>query len=179
MPRPCSCLPLSLSPPPLLSSPNMPAQHLFDIAGIDLSQIVYGQEVIREAIPQRGDMEMLNGIVYAKPEEGRIIGFKDVRPDEFWVPGHIPGRPLFPGVLMIETGAQLASFYAHKFLEIRGFMGFGAVDEVRFRGQVTPGSRFYILGQKLWYRHHRIGCKVQGLVNGAVVFEAQIMGVEF
>ena len=67
----------------------------------------------------------------------RIVGFKDIRDDEFWVAGHIPGRPLFPGVLMIETAAQLASFYTKKFVGWKGFVGFGAVENCRFRAQVS------------------------------------------
>ncbi|MEA2708735.1 MAG: 3-hydroxyacyl-[acyl-carrier-protein] dehydratase [Phycisphaerales bacterium] len=156
----------------------MPPQLVFDISQIDLNQIVFDQEQIRGANPQRGDMEMLNGIVYAKPEEGRIIGYKDVRADEFWVPGHIPGRPLFPGVLMIESAAQLASFYTRKFVGWKGFIGFGGVEDTKFRQQVQPGARLYLLGQKLWERHHRIKCTVHGIVNGQLVFETGIVGTE-
>jgi 3-hydroxyacyl-[acyl-carrier-protein] dehydratase len=157
----------------------MPPKYLFDIAGIDMEQVLSDQEEVRRCNPQRGAMEMLNGIVWAKPEEGKIIGFKDVRPDEFWVEGHIPGRPLFPGVLMIETGAQLASFYTRKYVGWKGFIGFGGVDDCKFRQPVLPGARMYILGLKLWERHHRIHCDVQGIVNGNVVFEAGITGTEF
>ena len=156
----------------------MPPQYLFDLTGIDLNRIVYDQEAIRAANPQRGDMEMLNAIVHAKPEEGQIIGYKDVRDDEFWVHGHIPGRPLFPGVLMIEAGAQLASFYTRKFLNLDGFIGFGAVDNVKFRGQVVPGNRLYVVGLKTFFRHRRVGCDMQGMVDGALVFEAQVTGVQ-
>jgi 3-hydroxyacyl-[acyl-carrier-protein] dehydratase len=156
----------------------MPPKYLFDISNIDLEKVVYDQEAIRRANPQRGHMEHLNAIVFAKPEEGQIIGYKDVRPDEFWVEGHIPGRPLLPGVLMIESGAQLASFYTRMFVGWKGFIGFGGVDEVKFRQQVPPGVRMYIIGLKIWERHHRIQCKVQGLVNGNLVYEASIMGTE-
>ena len=156
----------------------MPPKYLFDISNIDLEKVVYDQEAIRRANPQRGHMEHLNAIVYARPEDGQIIGYKDVRPDEFWVEGHIPGRPLLPGVLMIEAGAQLASFYTRMFVGWKGFIGFGGVDEVKFRQQVAPGVRMYILGLKIWERHHRIQCKVQGLVNGNLVYEASIMGTE-
>ena len=156
----------------------MPPKFVFDISAIDLNQIVFDQEAIREANPQRGDMEMLNGIVYAAPELGRIIGYKDVRDDEFWVPGHIPGRPLFPGVLMIECAAQLASFYTRKFVGCKGFIGFGGVEETKFRQQVPPGVRLYLLGQKNWERHHRIHCTVHGVVNGQLAFECSIVGTE-
>jgi 3-hydroxyacyl-[acyl-carrier-protein] dehydratase len=156
----------------------MPPKLLFDIAGVDMERVVYDQEKIRTCNPQRGDMEMLNGIVHANPELGQIIGFKDVREDEFWVPGHIPGRPLFPGVLMIESAAQLASFYTRMFVGWKGFIGFGGVEETKFRQQVQPGCRLYLFGQKQWERHHRIKCTVHGMVNGNLVFETGIVGTE-
>jgi len=156
----------------------MPPQFVFDITGIDLNHVIYDQEQIRAANPQRGDMEMLNGIVYAKPDEGRIIGYKDVRADEFWVPGHIPGRPLLPGVLMLECAAQLASFYTRMFIGWKGFIGFGGVEDTKFRQQVPPGVRLYLIGQKLWERHHRVRCTVHGMVDGQIVFETDIIGVE-
>src|SRR5580704_16190288 len=156
----------------------MPPQLLYDISAIDLNRIVYDQDVIRTCNPQRGDMEQLNAIVHADPTRGEIIGYKDVRADEFWVAGHIPGRPLLPGVLMIEAGAQLASFYTRKFIGWKGFIGFGGADDIRFRQPVAPGCRLFIVGLKLWERHRRICCKVQGLVNGVQVFEASILGTE-
>ena len=156
----------------------MPPQLLYDISGIDLSRVIFDQNAIRECNLQRGDMEQLNAIVYAEPENGRIIGYKDVRDDEFWVPGHIPGRPLMPGVLMVEAGAQLASFYTRKFEGWKGFIGFSGADDVRFRTPVVPGNRLYILGQKEWSRHRRFCCKVQGIVDGSMAFEAGIIGAE-
>ena len=157
----------------------MPPKTLYDLAGIDLDRVLFDQEAIRQCNPQRGDMEQLNAIVYAEPDLGRIIGYKDVRADEFWVEGHIPGRPLLPGVLMIEAGAQLASFYTRKFVGWKGFIGFGGADAIRFRAPVIPGQRLYIVGQKMWERHHRIECRIQGLVDGAIVFESAIVGTEF
>ena len=156
----------------------MPPQLLFDISGIDLNRVVFDQEQIRQCNPQRGDMEQLNAIVFTESEHGRIIGYKDVREDEFWVSGHIPGRPLMPGVLMIEAGAQLASFYTRKYEGWTGFIGFAGADEIRFRIPVVPGSRLYILGQKTWTRRGLFCCKVQGMVNGQQAFEASILGTE-
>jgi len=156
----------------------MPPQLLYDISGIDLNHVLYDQDVIREINPQRGAMEHLNAIVYVAAELGRIIGYKDVRDDEFWVPGHIPGRPLLPGVIMLEAGAQLASFYTKKFVGWKGFIGFGGVEDCKFRAQVPPGCRMYIVGQQLWERHRRIHCRIQGVVNGNVVFEAGLTGTQ-
>src|SRR5579862_8779486 len=99
----------------------MPPTLLYDISAIDLNRVLYDKQAILEVNPQRGDMVHLDAIVHADPSEGRVIGYKDVRPDEFWVPVHIPGRPLLPGVLMIESAAQLASFYTSKFVGWKGF----------------------------------------------------------
>lgn len=154
----------------------MPPQLLYDISGIDLNRIVFDQEAIREANPQRGAMEHLNAIVYADGSLGRIAGYKDVRHDEFWVEGHIPGRPLLPGVIMIEAGAQLASLYCRKFIGWTGFIGFAGAEDIRFRQPVPPGKRLYLFGQQIAVRHRRTTCKVQGLVDGNLVFECTIHG---
>ena len=157
----------------------MPPALLYDISQIDLNAVLFDQEGIRQANPQRGDMEHLNAIVWADPSAVRIIGYKDVRADEFWVPGHIPGRPLLPGVLMIEAAAQLACFCARTYVGWKGFIGFGGASDIRFRQAVVPGQRLLLLAQKTWDRHKRIESKVQGLVDGALVFEATIVGTEF
>src|ERR1700683_1093196 len=122
----------------------MPPQFLFDISGLDLTHLVCDQEEIRRFNPHRGEMEHLNGIVYLDPALERLVGYKDVRADEFWVPGHIPGRPLFPGVFMVEAGAQLACFYIKRVIGWKGFVGFGGLDDVKFRTQVVPPCRMYI-----------------------------------
>jgi len=156
----------------------MPPSLIFDISGINLSRIVDDQEEIRRYNPQRGDMEQLNAIVHVARERGEIMGYKDVRADEFWVPGHIPGRPLYPGVLMIEAAAQLSCMFSRKYVGWTGFIGFGSADEIKFRTQVVPPCRLYLLGLKTWERHSRIHSKVQGMVDGVVCFEGSITGVK-
>ena len=154
----------------------MPPQLLFDLSGIDLEKIQLDQEEIRKYNPQRGAMEHLNGISLLDVPGNKVIGFKDVRADEFWVEGHIPGRPLLPGVIMIEAAAQLAAVYTHFAAGWQGFVGFGGVEEVKFRAPVSPGVRMYILGVGVYIRHRRMCCATQGLVNGSVVFEAKVIG---
>ena len=79
---------------------------LFPLDGIDLSRTQHGIEEIERINPHRGHMRLLDGIIWLPPEKDRGLAFKDVKADEFWVPGHIPGRPLFPGVLMAEAAAH-------------------------------------------------------------------------
>ncbi len=153
----------------------MPPQLLFDISAAKLDAVVAGQDAIREINPQRGDMEHLNGINWFD-HEGRILGYKDVREDEFWVPGHIPGRPLLPGVIMIEAAAQVSSYYVKAVLKCDGFIGFGGVEKCKFRLPVLPGCRLYILAQQTGSRHRRFTSDIQGIVAGQLVFEATIIG---
>jgi 3-hydroxyacyl-[acyl-carrier-protein] dehydratase len=155
----------------------MPPQLLFDISGTDWKQVAYDQQAIRDANPQRGEMEHLNAIVWVDQSQGQIIGYKDVHADEFWVEGHIPGRPLLPGVIMIEAAAQVASFYARVFEKWTGFIGFGGLEDCKFRQSVEPGSKLYFALKRTWLRHSRIACAAQGIVNGNIVFEATVIGV--
>jgi 3-hydroxyacyl-[acyl-carrier-protein] dehydratase len=156
----------------------MPPSLLFDISNIDLSKVLLDQTEVNKFNPQRSEFEMLNGILWVDEPEGRIVGFKDVKHGEFWERGHIPGRPIFPGVLQLELAAQVAALYTAKYVGWTGFIGFGGAEDVKFRGQVLPGCRLIVLAQKIWERHRRISCRTQGLVNGNLVFEATIIGVQ-
>jgi 3-hydroxyacyl-[acyl-carrier-protein] dehydratase len=154
----------------------MPPKFLFDLTQIDLSATAHGIEDIRTVNPQRGAMEHLDRIIWVDKSQDNLLGVKHVREDEFWVPGHIPGRPLLPGVIMIEAAAQVASFYTRRYVGWEGFIGFGGVNDCKFRLQVAPGDDLYILCHKTWDRHRRIGCQIQGVVKGNLAFECEIVG---
>src|SRR4051812_26554446 len=109
----------------------MPSAPLLDLDTLDLDHVEYGIDEIRKCNPQRFEMEQLSGIIRLLPAERAVVAFRDVRADEFWVRGHIPGRPLFPGVLMLEAAAQMSSFVIHHVLHDPRFLGFGGVEDVR------------------------------------------------
>jgi len=157
----------------------MPPKFLVDLEGIDLNRVEIGIEEIRKANPQRCEMEQLTGIVKFAPEQGYVIGFKDITDKEFWIRGHIPGRPLMPGVIMCEVAAQLCSFYYTRTLppgEER-FVGFGGMTDVKFRGTVAPGDKFIIIAKNVELRSRRSTFQTQGIVNSRIVFEAVIIGM--
>ena len=123
----------------------MAPQLLFDLSQIDLEGLLHDVADIERINPHRGAMRLVDGVIWENAETQEILGFRDIGDDEFWVPGHFPGRPLYPGVLMIEAAAQVSSINFLKRMEGVDFMGFAGVEDVKFRGQVKPGDRFHIL----------------------------------
>ncbi|MCC6683299.1 MAG: beta-hydroxyacyl-ACP dehydratase [Phycisphaeraceae bacterium] len=150
---------------------------LFDLSLLNFERPVHDAAAIEAVNPHRGHMRLIDAIVYASDDYKQCAAYHDIRPDAFWVPGHIPGRPLFPGVLMIEASAQLASFVCLHRLGGEAFMGFAGVDDVKFRGQVVPGDRFVTLIKEIEFRKRRSVSLAQGVVNGNLVFEARITGM--
>jgi 3-hydroxyacyl-[acyl-carrier-protein] dehydratase len=150
---------------------------LFDLSSIDLNHVVIPIEEIRKILPHRYEMEMLSGIVYFSSDGNTVVGFKDIPPADFWVRGHIPGRPLMPGVMMIEAAAQLCGYTSMRRRPEMGFMGFARCDDVIFRGTVQPPARLYLIAQMVELTRRRAVGKCQGIYNGALVFEATITGM--
>ncbi len=156
----------------------MPPTPLVDPSSIDYSRVLYDQEGIRAVNPQRFEMEQLTAILECDLENKLVIGYKDVLPDEFWVRGHMPDYPLLPGVLMCEAAAQLASFITHKLgLLENGFMAFGGMEDVRFRGQVRPGDRLLLIARGIRVNRRQILCECQGFVGTNMVFHGRMIGV--
>src|SRR5690349_5756796 len=89
----------------------MPPVLHFDPSGLDFSRPVADREAIRKINPQRFEMEQIDAIVHIDRATHLLVGYKDVRADEFWTRGHMPDYPLLPGVLMCESAAQLCSYY--------------------------------------------------------------------
>ena len=156
----------------------MPPELHLDPTRLDLERVVANQEAIRLVNPQRFEMEQLTAIVHIDPEQHLIAGYKDVRPDEFWVRGHMPDYPLLPGVLMCEAAAQLCSYYiATQGICQAEFIGFGGLENVRFRGQVRPGDRLVLVAKGVKLHRRQTICNVQGFVSGTMVFHADVIGV--
>src|SRR4030043_1271721 len=109
----------------------MPPPLLFDLSQIDLSaKPIFDREAISRVNSQQFEMQQLDGVLWYDKENMLVLGFKDVTDSEFWVRGHIPDRPLMPGVIMVEAAAQLCTFYYKKSIPDERFLGFGGGDHV-------------------------------------------------
>lgn len=157
----------------------MPPPLLVDLSTVDLNHVEAGPEEIRKYILQRFEMEQLDCVVKFDAENRLAVGYKDVKPSEFWVRGHIPGRPILPGVIMIEAAAQLSTYLIKRAVgdDPNRFIGFAGLEHVRFRGSVVPGDRIILMAKNTDLRARTSRSVTQGVVNGKLVFEGEILGM--
>lgn len=157
----------------------MGSKPILELDRLDLDRVVVPKEEIYRVLPHRHEMALLDGLLHFDRERGEAVGFHDVRDDEFWVRGHIPGRPIMPGVLMVEAAGQVAG-YAFEHLqpgEPGRFFGFAALDGVRFRGIVVPGDRLLLVAAPRRVRANFGQFAVQGYVKRRRVLDVTITGM--
>lgn len=157
----------------------MPAEPLFNISNVDLKATVADRAAIGRLNAHRGAMAQIDRIVWHDPGFDFAVAARRVLHDEFWVDGHIPGRPLMPGVLMVEAAAQVASWMYYSKVETNAFAGFTRIDDTVFRDQVAPGDQLLILTKSIKFSPKRFVCRAQGLVEGAIVFDTTVTGMVF
>jgi 3-hydroxyacyl-[acyl-carrier-protein] dehydratase len=105
-----------------------------------VAQTTLGREQIEAILPHRDPFLLIDEVVELEPGE-RVVARKHVRGDEWWFAGHFPGRPVMPGVLIVEAMAQTGAVAVLSQEENRGRIAFfGGIDNVRFKRIVEPGD---------------------------------------
>lgn len=155
-------------------------QPLVDLAQLDLSRDVVPEAELRRILPHREHFQLLDGICYFDPVRPVAVGYKDWPADAWWAAGHVPGKPLMPGVLMIEGAAQVASFLIKKTAswDIDRFIGLGGLNDVRFRGTVVPSARVYFVCGDVQISGRRLAkMPAQVWCDGQMKMEMELLGV--
>lgn len=155
----------------------MPPPLILDPAQLDQAHPLVDLEGVQGVNPHRFEFQLLDAVLMFDPERRLFAGYHDIRADAWWTRAHIPGRPLFPGVLMIEVASQLSSFAFKRFNPTASFIGFVGVDGVKFRGSVVPPCRFVVVGRAVEVKARRMISEMQGFVDGSMVFEGKITGM--
>ncbi|NLY91209.1 MAG: 3-hydroxyacyl-ACP dehydratase FabZ [Firmicutes bacterium] len=130
---------------------------------------------IKELLPHRYPFLLVDRVISLEPRT-RITALKNVTNNEEYFTGHFPGRPVMPGVLIIESMAQAAGLTLLVEEEHRGKIPFfTGIDKARFRRPVVPGDQMYLDVEILRVKGNV--CRAQGkaTVDGEVVAEAELM----
>jgi 3-hydroxyacyl-[acyl-carrier-protein] dehydratase len=138
---------------------------------------LFTAEEIHRMLPHRYPFALVDRIVAFTPGE-TIVGLKNVTFNEPQFQGHFPGRPIMPGVLIIEAMAQVGGVLIAKMPDIaeEGILMFAGIDKVRFRRPVVPGDQLVITVQLLRLKQRRFG-KVYGKaeVDGQLAADGELL----
>ena len=144
------------------------------------------QEVLA-LVPQQKPFRFIDEIIRLDDEE--IIGAYRFRDDEFFYPGHFPGRPITPGVILVETMAQIGVVAYGMYLlarqkqvrpiEMKGPLSlFSLAEDIEFKGIVAPGERVIVKGKKIYMRKGALKVDVSmERENGEVVCAGKLAGM--
>ena len=153
---------------------------LVDIATIDTEAIVVSEEQLRDVLPHDHEFRLVDKICHLDTENDLAVGIKDWDSDPWWAKGHIPGRPLMPGVLMVEGSAQVATVLMkckRDGWNPEQFIGLGGIDKARFRRTVVPNSRVYFAASVLKQSRKIARFQTQCIQDGEVVMDMELVGV--
>jgi 3-hydroxyacyl-[acyl-carrier-protein] dehydratase len=133
-------------------------------------------EDIQKLLPHRYPFLLVDRIVECVPGQ-RAVGIKNVSVNEPHFQGHFPGRPIMPGVLIVEAMAQVGGVLMAQLPDMpEGLFVFAGIDKVRFRRLVVPGDQLVMTVELLCVKQRRFGkMQARAEVDGQLVTEGELM----
>ena len=139
------------------------------------SPITFNLEQIQELLPHRYPFALVDRIIDYVPGK-QAVGIKNVTFNEPHFQGHFPGRPIMPGVLIVEAMAQVGGIVLTQMPGVNGLCMFAGIDKVRFRRPVVPGDQLVITTELLGVRGLKFGkMQAKAEVDGQLVCEGTLM----
>ena len=132
---------------------------------------------ILEILPHRYPFVLVDRVTEIIPGES-IRGHKMVRANEPWCMGHFPGRPIMPGVLIIEALAQIGGILAYAsepFDASTSLMYFLGIDKAKFRHTVTPGDKLDLFVEVLHHRSNVWRMRGEATVDSTLCAQGELL----
>lgn len=145
-------------------------------SGLAPERVVLASEQIQGLLPHRYPFALVDRVIAHEP--GRMaVAIKNVTLNEPQFQGHFPGRPLMPGVLIVEAMAQVGGLIVTQMPDLpKGLFVFAGIDGVRFRRPVVPGDQLRITCELLSLKRKRFGkVKAVATVDGELVCSGELM----
>jgi 3-hydroxyacyl-[acyl-carrier-protein] dehydratase len=141
-----------------------------------LTKTILTLEDIQKILPHRYPFALVDRIIEYVPGQ-RAVGIKNVTFNEPHFQGHFPGRPMMPGVLIVEAMAQVGGIVLRQLPEVEGgLFVFAGIDKVRFRRPVVPGDQLVMTAELLAIKRRRFGkMQARAIVDGQRVAEGELM----
>jgi 3-hydroxyacyl-[acyl-carrier-protein] dehydratase len=132
-------------------------------------------EEIHQLLPHRYPFSLVDRIIKYIPGHS-AVGIKNVSFNEPHFQGHFPGRPIMPGVLIVEAMAQVGGIVVTQMPDLpKGLFMFAGIDGVRFRRPVVPGDQLVMTVELLSVKARRFGkMKGRAEVDGQLVAEGTL-----
>ena len=133
-------------------------------------------EEILGLLPHRFPFALVDRVIDHVPGQ-KAVALKNVTINEPQFQGHFPGRPLMPGVLIVESMAQVGGIIVTQMPELpKGLFVFAGINNVKFRRPVVPGDQLIITCELLSIKRQRFGkVKGQAHVDGNLVCSGELM----
>jgi 3-hydroxyacyl-[acyl-carrier-protein] dehydratase len=132
---------------------------------------------IMQLLPHRYPFLLVDRVLEFEPSK-RVVGIKNVTLNEPFFVGHFPGKPIMPGVLIVEAMAQTGGILAFKsFPEMKGSVLFIGIDNARFRRPVIPGDQLKMVVNVVKHKKEIWVFEGKAYVGDELVAEAKIMAM--
>jgi 3-hydroxyacyl-[acyl-carrier-protein] dehydratase len=148
-----------------------------------MSGISLTPEQVLDLIPQQDPFRFIDEIT--ELDDDHIVGVYRFRPDADFYRGHFPGNPVTPGVILIESLAQVGIVALGIYLLAREsaddpakMMTLFTDTDVEFSGIVNPGDRVTITAEKVFFRRRKLRSKAEmKLDDGTIVCSGTVSGM--
>lgn len=126
-------------------------------------------------MPHRYPFLLIDRVLEIEADK-KIVGIKNVTVNEPFFQGHFPGKPVMPGVLILEALAQLSGILLLKRSEDKGRLAyFLSIDKAKFRKVVRPGDQLRLESEVLKLKGRLLKTRSRALVDGTVACEGELM----